>query len=254
MKRRGIFKDIHINGLGSQNIDSYLGKKSRTIFSILELEDNRLPVSSLSTIFPLFIAQKLGHNPVLILDDRKAQDDNSTSTTIEQSINDAVRVCTNQVEHFLMQQYHKSSRHLYDFHQIKILKISDIIPEELYQPTLKSFLSSNSEFRLEMLDNSKSVYENYKSIRQAEDIRNAFKNELSDGLTSTYFLNSSREINDILGSSTQISNEYDEISLDILEAMEVPHKVIEVKHVDIPKSNQVRWLVNMFFNLIKLTF
>ena len=180
MKRRGIFKDIHINGLGSQNIDSYLGKKSRTIFSILKLEDNRLPVSSLSTIFPLFIAQKLGHNPVLILDDRKAQDDNSTSTTIEQSIHDAVRVCTNQVEHFLMQQYHKSSRHLYDFHQIKILKISDIIPEELYQPTLKSFLSSNSEFRLEMLDNSKSVYENYKSIRQAEDIRNAFKNELSD--------------------------------------------------------------------------
>ena len=72
--------------------------------------------------------------------------------------------------------------------------------------------------------------------------------------TWTYFLNSSRQINNILGSSTQISNEYDEISLDILEAMEVPHKVIEVKHVDIPKSNQVSWLANMFFNLIKFTF
>ena len=171
-----------MNGIGSPNIDWYLGKKSRTIFSILELEDNRLPISSLSTIFPLFIAQKLGHQPVLILDNRKAQDDNNaqSSTTIEQSIHDALRVCTNQVDHFLLPQYHKSSRHLYDFHQIKILKISDIIPEELYQPTMKSFLSRNSEFRLEILDNSKSVYENYKSIRQAEDIRNAFKNELFD--------------------------------------------------------------------------
>ena len=71
-----------------------------------------------------------------------------------------------------MPQYHKSDRHLFDFHQIFILKMSDIISEE---PNLKSFLSKHSDFPLRMLDNSRSIYDNYKSIRQADDIRNAFK-------------------------------------------------------------------------------
>ena len=172
LKKRGIFKDIHQNGIGSQKIDLYLNKKSRSIYSILKLEDHRLTFSSLSTIFPLFIVQQLGHRPVLILDDREALDENSSSVNIEKAFHDVLRIFKNHVDHFLMPKYHKSDRHLYDFHQIVILKMSDIIPEE---PNLKSFLSKHSELPLRMLDNSKSIYDNYKSIRQADDIRNAFK-------------------------------------------------------------------------------
>ena len=172
MKKRGIFKDIHQNGIGSQKIDLYLNKKSRSIYSILKLEDHRLTFSSLSTLFPLFVVQQLGHRPVLILDDREAVDENSSSVNIEQTFHDVLRIFKNHVDHFLMLQYHKSDRHLYDFHQIVILKMSDIISEE---PNLKSFLSKHSDFPLRMLDNSRSIYDNYKSIRQADDIRNAFK-------------------------------------------------------------------------------
>ena len=82
LKKREIFKDIHMNRIGSQNINLYLNEEPRTIFSILKLEDNRLPLSSLSTIFPLFIVQKLGHRPVLILDDRKIQNVDNSSTSI----------------------------------------------------------------------------------------------------------------------------------------------------------------------------
>jgi len=172
LKKRGIFKDIHQNGIGSQKIDLYLNKKSRSIYSILKLEDHRLTFSSLSTIFPLFIVQQLGHRPVLILDDREALDENSSSVNIEQTFHNVLRIFKNHVDHFLMPQYHKSDRHLYDFHQIVILRMSDIIPEE---PNLKSFLSKHSELQLEMLDKSKSIYDTYKSICQADDIRNAFK-------------------------------------------------------------------------------
>ena len=172
LKKRGIFKDIHQNGIGSQKIDLYLNKKSRSIYSILKLEDHRLTFSSLSTLFPLFVVQQLGHRPVLILDDREAVDENSSSVNIEQTFHDVLRIFKHHVDHFLMPQYHKSDRHLYDFHQIVILKMSDILPEE---PNLKSFLSKHSDFPLRMLDNSRSIYDNYKSIRQADDIRNAFK-------------------------------------------------------------------------------
>ena len=174
LKKRGIFKDIHQNGIGSQKIDLYLNKKSRSIYSILKLEDHRLTFSSLSTLFPLFVVQQLGHRPVLILDDREALNENSSSVNIEQTFHDVLRIFKNHVDHFLMPQYHKSDRQ-YDFHQIVILKMSDIIPEE---PNLKSFLRKHSELHLEMLDNSKSVYDNYKSICRADDIRNAFKSSL----------------------------------------------------------------------------
>ena len=180
MKKREIFKDILQNGIGSQKIDLYLNKKSRSIYSILKLEDHRLTFSSLSTLFPLFIVQQLGHRPVLILDDREAMD--RSSVNIEQTTHDVLRIFKNHVDHFLMPQYHKRFTQLYDFHQIVILKMSDInwdanlrynlIPEE---PNLKSFLRKHSELQLEMLDNSKSVYDNYKSICRADDIRNAFK-------------------------------------------------------------------------------
>lgn len=232
LKKRGIFKDVLMNGIGSQNIDHYLNKKCRSIYSILKLEDHRLSFSSLATLFPLFIVQQLGHRPVLILDDREALDEN-----IEQTIHDALRIFKRHVDHFLLPKYHKSNRHLYDFHQIVILKMSDIIPKE---PNLKSFLSTHSELQLEMLDKTKSIYDNYKSICQADDIRNEFKFSVVVFTSDCYYLNSYRHINTILGSNTQISNEFDELSLNILEAMDVPHKVITIKHVDIPKSSQVQ--------------
>ena len=59
-------------------------------------------------------------------------------------------------------------------------------------------------------------------------------------------LNSCRHINTILDSSTQISNEFDELTLNILEAMDVPHKVINMKHTDIPKSSQVQITIFTF--------
>ena len=59
-------------------------------------------------------------------------------------------------------------------------------------------------------------------------------------------LNSCRHINTILDSSTQISNEFDELTLNILEAMDVPHKVINMKHPDIPKSSQVQITIFTF--------
>ena len=183
LKKRGIFKDILLNGIGSQKIDLYLNKKSRSIYSILKLEDHRLTFSSLSTLFPLFIVQQLGHRPVLILDDREAMD--CSSVDIEHTIHDVLRIFKNHVDHFLMPQYQKSDRHLYDFHQIVILKMSDIIPEE---PNLKLFLRKHSELQLEMLDNSKSVYDNYKSICRADDIRNAFKVLLGISPIDCYWL------------------------------------------------------------------
>lgn len=94
---------------------------------------------------------------------------------IDQTIHDILRICKNQVDHFLMPQYHKSTRHLYDFDQIVILKMSDIMPEKSTYGNLKSFLAMHSEDPLEMLDNSQSIYDNYKSICQADDIRIAFK-------------------------------------------------------------------------------
>ena len=106
LKKRGIFKDILLNGIGSQKIDLYLNKKSRSIYSILKLEDHRLTFSSLSTLFPLFIVQQLGHRPVLILDDREAMD--RSSVVIEHTIHDVLRIFKNHVDHFLMPQYQQN--------------------------------------------------------------------------------------------------------------------------------------------------